>query len=82
MFKDVSKILRREIERFEVGKEERSIATLVSFVSLVWCLAIPCAVCFQSERIKEFKEKFTSYLESLMHMQQEVGSAECSTLAD
>ena len=26
----------------------------------------------QAERSKEFKEKFVAYLESLMHMQQEV----------
>ena len=69
----MSRVLRREIMRFEVGSKRRSVVALVLYCKYDTGLFICCVtICFKRERIKEFKEKFISYLESLMQMQQEV----------
>lgn len=61
-FEDSSKTLKNEVIRFEVRHTSPQRCLLM----------LPPPPLPQSERAVEFKTKIISYLESLMHMQQEV----------
>ena len=65
-FDEVSKTLKREVERFEVSPYPSSPPSSHVIIQ-------PCHISHvQEERAQEFKSKFIAYLEALMHLQQEV----------
>ena len=66
-FEEVSETLKKEVKRFEVSHCYLSVNTVS--VTAVKCTHVASQ---QEQRTHEFKTKFISYLEALMHMQQEV----------
>ena len=65
-FEDASKTLKTEVTRFEVSQ----LLTTPALTNP----PPPLCISPQTDRAVEFKTKIISYLESIMHMQQEVCS--------
>ena len=68
-FESVSKVLKKEVKKFEARTSPRlQCCSEIHNCNNRWRFDVQ----LQAQRAQEFKEKFVSYLESLMKLQQEV----------